>query len=98
MRFSVAVVLAIFASTVQSCAPSEKLDPTEMQYVKLTVALAKTRVFSRDTITLSRKIDSVFRVFHSTESAYKKQTTSLAEEPARSAIIFRAITDSLNAK
>ena len=80
------------------CAKSEKLDETEMQYVKMTLAIANARAASHDSLELTRKLDSVYKKFATSKELYTKQTTGFAQVPDRAQIIFRAISDSLNIK
>jgi hypothetical protein len=75
---------------------SDKLTPDEIQYVALTMSLAKVRSVSNDSLTLNRKLDSVYKKYETSEQDYKTTTNSLAETPARADIIYRAINDSLS--
>jgi len=78
------------------CGKSEKLSPDEIQYVNLTISLAKARSVSNDSPTLNRKLDSVYKKYKISESDYKTAMNSLAETPDRADILFRAINDSLS--
>jgi hypothetical protein len=78
------------------CGKSDKLSPDEIQYVAITMSLAKARSQSNDSLTLNRKLDSVYERYQTTESEYKAAMNGLAEKPDRADIIFRAINDSLS--
>jgi hypothetical protein len=78
------------------CSKSEKLTEDEQRYVALTISLAKARAQATDSLSLWRKLDSVYKKHESSENDYKSTTTSLSEIPGRADIIFRAINDSLS--
>ena len=97
-KFSEYFALVVLLSLFLVCAKSEKLDENEMQYVFTTVSLTKARIASHDSVTLLKKLDSVFSIYGTTKESYMRQTTEFVNLPNRAGIIFRAIADSLNVK
>ncbi|HET9136789.1 MAG TPA: DUF4296 domain-containing protein [Candidatus Kapabacteria bacterium] len=89
-------VILFTALVVVGCGKSDKLSPDEIQYVAITMSLAKARSQSNDSLTLNRKFDSVYKKYQTTESEYKASMNGLADKPDRADIIFRAINDSLS--
>jgi hypothetical protein len=87
------ILLALFFSL--GCSKSELLDDDELEYVHLTVALAKAKAVAKDSAQHRHLRDSLFNAFGTTKAAYTAKTESFTEEPERTAIIFRAIGDSL---
>jgi hypothetical protein len=91
VRFVAASVLVFLLG----CAKSEKLDDEELEYVHLTVALSKAKALAEDSSDHARLRDSILRAYGTTKDAYTVRTESMTENPERTAIIFRAIGDSL---
>lgn len=77
------------------CAKSENLDDSELEYVRLSVALGKIKASANDSADHARLRDSVFKAFGTNREDYTKRTESFSDKADRAAIVFRAIGDSL---
>ena len=92
------IPLLLLAAVVCGCSKSEALDANEQKYVKLSVALMNARSTAKDSATVKRGLDSVYRVFQSDSGTYHKQTDAFVSTPDRASMVFRAINDSLHGR
>ena len=72
---------------------------TEMSdstYIKTMVALRKLPIGQVDTVARSRQRDSILKAFDVTAAQMESVAVRLANDPARAAVIFRAIENPSN--
>jgi hypothetical protein len=81
-----------------SCKKNENLSPDELQYVKTTLSLVKTKAVAKDSLGLVRLQDSVYKTSGIARAEYEKRTLSFAANAERGELVFRAIGDSLKIK
>ena len=66
-------------------------DMSDSTFIKTMVALRKLPVGPADTVTRARQRDSILKVFGVTAAQMESVAVRLSSDPARAAVIFRAI-------
>ena len=90
------VFLLLLSFAVCSCGgESEQLNDDELEFVNISVTLGKIKATARDSAEHTRLRDSIYRAFSTTHEAFQARTEAMTDRPERTAIIFRAIGDSL---
>jgi hypothetical protein len=99
MRLCIAVLLIGLCA---SCTKKASLTDDEERYVKITLAIMKTRAdlarAGADSLQLGRSLDSVYKAFETDSASYIKMSVALAERPNHALLAYQTIRDSLGLK
>ena len=98
MKFIVSCILAF---GLWGCAKKPGMNSSDVEYVKLSLDLMRTRTAVDTTLDSSARLAKFAKVFtkHQTSKAdYLKASEGLASEPARATAVYNALRDSLGVK
>jgi hypothetical protein len=99
MRLMFAIVLL---SLCASCTKKASLTDDEERYVKITLAIMKTRAnlakTGADSLQLRRSLDSVYKAHQTDSAAYVRMSVALTEKPNHALLAYQTIRDSLGLK
>ena len=97
MRYS--LLIGVFAAcAVIGCSESTDLGPTDVEYIRTTVDLVRTRSLlpaGTDSLAVKRAVDAVFVRHHTNASEYKSDAAKLGSDPQKAQKIIEAVRDSL---
>lgn len=89
-RFTLIALLLLLSTTACRRDPVFR-EMSDSTYIRTMVALRRLPIGAVDTVSRARQRDSVLRVYGVTAAQLESVAVRLAEDPARAAVIFRAI-------
>ena len=92
MNRLIALLTALSLMGVGACSrDSVFTDMSDSTYIRTMVALRKLPVGPADTVARARQRDSILKAFGVTAAQLESVAVRLSNDPARAAVIFRAI-------
>lgn len=95
------LIFVLFVLCVTSCSGKPSLNSSDMNFIRTTVDLLKTRAnfaVAEDSSHVKYSLDSAYRRHHTSAVEYRSQTASLADDPKHAEAVFAAINDSISKK
>jgi hypothetical protein len=95
---SVALPLVLCAVMVTGCKSRKSLSDEELDYVQTSIEILHVKATlpaGTDSNAVRAALAPVYKKHQTSEAQYKKQTRGFAEDPARAAVLIKAIRDSV---
>ena len=94
-------VPALAVALLGSCRPKPALTDADHAFIATTLDLMRVRAavgLIVDSAAQTARIDSVYRVHHTTKAAYLSLTAEIGRDAERTDLVYKAISDSIGIK